>query len=626
MLNKNQQEVVDHIDGPLMVLAGAGSGKTKALTHRIANLTSKGIHSNQILAITFTNKAAKEMKERVLLLDPENQSFIATFHRFCLFILRKEYESVNLKRNFSIYDDSESKAIIKSLLSQEYEKNPYIKNDPSYSVNNIKNFIAEIQHKGILSPDEKYHYESEEFYPIYLNYEKELLRSNAVDFNNIINKVLFLFKNENIRKIYTSQYKFLLIDEYQDTNKAQFQLLNFFSKDHQNICVIGDEDQSIYSFRGADINNILDFENLFSDTKVIKLEKNYRSTNHILNSANAVVNNNIHRKGKKLYTDKTNGELVLMKDFYSDYEEADFVVESIFQKISSGVNPKEIAIMFRNNSHSRHFEEKLRQFNIGYNFSGGTKFFDRKEIKDAIAYLRIISNPEDNYSLSRIINTPSRGLGKKSQSLMMQESVLKSKSLWDSILSIKLTKKARTNMENFVNLIDKCKKENKVGNLSYIFDLIMEETGYEEILEKSQDYTDQARFENLGEFRNLLREQDRDMVSLSDFLENITVDQTEENEDERINLLTIHASKGLEFDHVFVVGIEEGIFPAKSSFMKEDKIGIEEERRLFYVAITRARIFLSLSHVASRFMYGRKERMMPSRFLREIPNTEISFD
>ena len=619
-LNETQKQLVLETEGPIMALAGPGSGKTRSLVHRIENLIkNKKIESYKILAITFTNKAAKEMKSRVE--DSLGEYYplnIYTFHSFCVRLLRKELNS-----NFNIYDDSDSKAVLKKILKDQ-ELDP-----KEYPVNSIYSYICELKNEGYYigkkELSKKENSLKKDFdYDFYLTYEEELKKSNAVDFNDLIVKTLqLLTENTKIQEYWETKFQYIMVDEYQDTNRAQYELLKILRIKNKNLFIIGDEDQSIYSWRGADIQNILDFEKDFPDYKLIKLEENYRSTKNILNAANNIIENNIYRKGKILKTQNDQGTKIFLNTFYNEKQEAQEIV-SLLKQIKNLEDISQSVIMFRNNSQSRIFEEELRKNNLAYNLIGGMKFYERKEIKDIIAYFKVIYNHNDEVNLRRIINYPSRGLGQKTlEKIALYD---RSNNFWGNLVKVgqekelKVSKKANENIQKFINLINEAKKTTKLLD---IFDLVYEESGYRLMLEDSKSHEDIARKDNLREFRNSLYDYDKQGRTLSDLLEDVSlvldVDEDDDSQ-ERVNLMTIHASKGLEFKRVFIIGLEENIFPSSKTLNEsiDPRYGLEEERRLMYVAITRAEEFVYLSHAKQRFQFGSVHFNELSRFVSEI--------
>ncbi len=641
-LNDSQKSAVIDYDGPMMILAGAGSGKTRTIVNRIQYLIdNQNISTSNILAMTFSNKAAKEMRERIERQAgyPLGTFFITTFHSFCARVLRNEASYIGLSRNFSIYDDSESKSVIKAILGRRgislKEINPA----------EIKYYIGELKNVGHFKGSENHEIFGDEFdidksdlfYEIYEEYEKELHTSNAVDFGGMIVGVLELFcKHPKVLERYQKRFKYVLIDEYQDTNRAQFYLLRMLSDVHKNICVVGDEDQSIYSWRGADIHNILDFEKFFPDYKLVKLEQNYRSSKNIIEAASHVIAFNKERKGKKLWTDNDQGEDIEIIECLDDRKEAEYVANEII-KINETTSLNEMAVFYRTNSQSRMLEDALRKKQIPYKIVGGIKFYDRKEIKDILSYLKLLSNNKDSLSFSRVINSPARGFGAVTLRKLENEAINEGISLYELVKKIsedfelyshlRLSQKVKRGMLEFVDLMEEAKiLENNSESPSFIAQKIIEESGYLDHLKSTKSYENQARIDNLKElvsaisqFEMIAKSQNQD-ISVENFLESITLDQNIEDEaiSEMVSLMTIHSSKGLEFEYVFIVGAEENIFPSIMS-LEEGEHRLEEERRLFYVAMTRAMKKLHITCAKGRMLWGKVQFQEPSRFIYEIP-------
>ena len=632
-LNDNQKHVVLNTEGPMMVLAGAGSGKTKALTYKVAYLIKeKKIKPWEILAITFTNKAANEMNERIVKLSNTSENYfnIFTFHSFCARLLRNIAQYSGRTSSFSIYDESESLSVIKEIIkNKELDKEDFHPNNISHYIKRLKDFgHFPSQKKEEISKElDLFH----DYYDIYIEYEKELIKSNAFDFGGLISSVIeILSNNEKVKKELTKKYKYILVDEFQDTNKAQFDLINLLINENKNLTVIGDDYQSIYRFRNADIKNFLSFDSFFSNVKFIKLEENYRSTKTIIKAANNVISNNKYQKEKNLYTNNENGNKINLYSCYDQSVEANIVGSKVSQWKRNGVQPSEIAILFRNNAQSRTIEEVFRTYNIPYILTGGMKFYERKEIKDFISLMRLIINPQDSYSLLRVINTPSRGIGKTTLDKLSSYSLDSSISLFDLLSNIpkeiKISKKAKEGISFFLNLIKTASSlYNTNKSLEELFIFLYEESGYKKNLEVSSKYEDKARIDNLKEFKGALKENDDKKISLVTFLENIslTIDQEDEeiSKEDCVNLMTVHSSKGLEFEYVIILGLEENLFPSSQSLEEYDEIyGLEEERRLFYVAITRCKKDLSITACKKRFLYGKTVINKASRFLSEIPS------
>lgn len=636
-LNKAQREAVVTTDGPLMILAGAGSGKTRTLVAKIAYLIhEKKVSPYRILAVTFSNKAAKEMRERVsneIKIDIGPLQ-ITTFHSFCAQVLRSEAKYIGLSRNFTIYDDGESKAIVKKMLSK---RGISTKELPP---NVILGFISEIKNNGFYPGKdvvEGYEIDKEDpFYEYYMEYESQLHQSNALDFGGLITGVIQLFETHpEVLERYQDRFHYVLVDEYQDTNRAQFQLINLLSSKRRNICVVGDEDQSIYSWRGADIRNILDFEKVFSESQLIKLEQNYRSSKNIIEAAGYVISRNEERKGKDMWTSNPEGESIEIVESPNDKKEAEFIVEEIMELGKSKVAFKDISIFYRNNSQSRLIEDQLRKNGLPYRIVAGIKFYERKEIKDVIAYLRLIINPKDSLALSRIINIPARGVGATSLRKFETLAVDNQLSLWEIIVDIvensenyknlRLSSKVKSALGQFVDLLTECMV--LAGNKevpSVIYNKILHESGMLDFYKASKDYESLARIENLEELYNGIKqfEESTQDATLVSFLETITLDDSVNVKQELggdISLMTVHGSKGLEFPYVFLMGVEENIFPSSRS-LDESSMALEEERRLFYVAMTRAMKKLFITFAQARMLFGSLKFNGPSRFLDEIPN------
>lgn len=640
-LNQAQREAVLHTDGPVMILAGAGSGKTRTLVSRIIHiLNEKNISPYNLLALTFSNKAAKEMRERISRsIDYDAQALqVTTFHSFCARVLRSEAKYLGLSKNFTIYDTSESRSVMKAILTR---KGISLK---EITPAEVLYFIDDLKNIGYYpSRDEVEGYEidkSDPYFNFYLEYENELHSNNAVDFGGLITHVIELFKKfPEVLERYQKRYKYVLVDEYQDTNRAQFELLNFLSESHRNICVVGDEDQSIYSWRGADIRNILDFEEVYGDAKILKLEQNYRSSKNIIEAASHVIQKNVQRKGKEMWTANPSGENIQVVECVNDKHEAEFVVAEIDKIIESGYKLDDVAVFYRNNAQSRLIEDNLRLRNISYRIVGGIKFYDRKEVKDLLAYLRLIINPKDSLALSRIINVPARGIGPGTLKKLENEAISNSCSLFEIIEKIadvpddykhmRLSARIKSNLKAFTELIQEAQiLDTKKESPSYIYEKVLYESGYYESLENKKDYESQARLENLEELESAIKqfEKVREQATIIDFLETVTLDTSVEEETKlgEVSLMTIHGAKGLEFPYVFVLGNEENIFPSYQSIEADD--GLEEERRLFYVAMTRAMKRLYLCFAQSRMLFGQIKYNGPSRFLYEIPEQYLHWE
>ncbi len=619
-LNEKQKEAVLKTEGPLLILAGAGSGKTRVLTTRIAYLIEeKEVDPYHILAITFTNKAAKEMKNRLIDLVGEvaNIVQVSTFHSFGLKILRENYDYLGYEKNFCILDSDDSLSVIKRILKR-------LNLDPKeYNPNAIKNKISSCKNE-LITPNVYEHHASNDFEKIastvFYEYEKTLKENNSVDFDDLLILPIKLFReNKDILEKYQQRFQYVLIDEYQDTNEAQYILTKMMSAKFRNICVVGDESQSIYSFRGANYRNILNFEKDYKDTTTIKLEQNYRSTSTILDAANQVIKHNRERKEKNLWSTKGTGDKITYYRAESEKDEASYVASHIKELLASGTNAEEIVILYRTNAQSRTVEEELMKQSIPYRIVGGMTFYNRKEIKDLIAYLRLIFNSKDDVSLERIINVPKRGIGLRTIEKLTEKKNQEHISLYEAIDSGKELE--------FKNLIEKLKKDAEKSTLTELIDLVLETTGMKKELEDEKTLEAENRLENLEEFKTVTKsfEDEYGLVSLEDFLYQISlVSDRDDYQDpqNKVSLMTVHSVKGLEFYYVFVIGLEEGIFPHINSLM--DAGGIEEERRLAYVAITRAKEKLYLLNARRRVLFGRDQVNPPSRFIKEIEEDLIA--
>lgn len=627
-LNKEQQQAVQHTEGPLLILAGAGSGKTKVLTVRIAHLLAQGVNPYEILAITFTNKAAKEMKSRVegLVGDVANRIWLSTFHSFCAKFLRFELDNfLGYNSNFTIYDTSDSQAVIKAALKALNLDDKY------YPVGAMISAISDAKNKLLFASD--FRKQARDFYQqkvadVYEYYERELRKNNALDFDDLLLvAVKLLQSNEAVLDKYSKRFRYVMIDEYQDTNHAQYLLAKLLASHWKNIAVVGDADQSIYAWRGADIQNILDFEKDYPNCTSIKLEQNYRSTKIILDAANAVIENNEGRPKKNLWTDKTEGAKIQHFTAQSEHEEAAFIGDTIAKKHDiHGVPYGDMAILYRTNAQSRVLEEALIKRALPYTMVGGTKFYDRKEIKDVLAYLRVLYNPFDDLSLLRIINVPKRSIGATTVAKLQDYARANGTSLFMTLTQLHLVDtikgKTKEKLEEFGILIFTLVAEMEDKTVLDILESILDRTGYLAQLEESTDPQDQARAENIGELLSVAKDfQDTNPTgTVEDFLEQVAlvndVDSFEQ-EESKVTLMTLHAAKGLEFPIVFLGGLEEGLFPHSRTLMNPEEI--EEERRLAYVGITRAEKELYISNATTRTVFGRTSSYLPSRFIDEIP-------
>lgn len=613
-LNDRQKEAVLYNEGPLLIIAGAGAGKTKTLTTKIAYLIEKmGALPSNILAITFTNKAAKEMKDRIIRLIGSigYQIQTSTFHSFGLKLLKENYERLGFDKNFVIMDSDDSLTIVKKIL-KDMDLDPKI-----YNPRAIRNKISSCKNE-LISPKAYSRYTVSPYEEIvckvYEKYQEKLMKNNAVDFDDLLILPIKLFEeNKDILEKYQEQFKYILIDEYQDTNEAQYKLTKMLSEKYRLITCVGDDSQSIYSFRGANYKNILNFEKDYKDAKTILLEQNYRSTSYILNAANDVIKNNKMKKEKNLWTSRGEGNKVKYYRALSESDEAYYVVKGIKQAISNGNNYDDIAVLYRTNAQSRNLEEAMLKENIPYRVVGSFYFYSRKEIKDLLAYLRLIHNEKDNISLLRVINTPKRGIGLKTIENLTKKADEENISIYEAITSGKELE--------FKKIIEKLKEVSENVTLTELIDKILTGTGIKEELEKEEDLTSEVRLENLEEFKSITKsfEEREGLISLEDFLLEISlVSDAEEYKDDtnRVSLMTVHSVKGLEYKDVFIVGMEEGIFPHMNSLMESSEI--EEERRLAYVAITRAKDNLTIINARRRTLFGREQVNPPSRFISEI--------
>lgn len=626
-LNDKQREALLATEGPLLILAGAGSGKTKVVTSKIAYLIEElKVPSWKILAITFTNKAAKEMKDRVAnLIDRDISSmWIGTFHSICVRILRKNIESIGYSSNFTIYDRDDQITVIKEAIAElNLDRDIY---KPRAIINDISN----IKSDG-LTPIEYLDLNKDNFYKenlgkIYDIYEKKLRSNNALDFDDLLIKTVNILKSEDYtRNFYRDKFQYIFVDEYQDTNKIQYEFVKLIAGENPNLTVVGDNDQSIYKWRGADINNILNFHKDFPGAKIVKLEQNYRSTQKILDVANKVIENNDSRIDKNLWTARDEGKNVLYKEFPHSNEEEYGVINKIIGLNYKGEEFKNMAILYRTNAQSRGFEEALIRERIPYKIVGGLKFYDRMEVKDVLAYLRVINNPDDNFSLARIINRPKRGIGDTSLADMLDYADKNNLSLYDVVTNIDkfddLNLRARKNIKEFGSILKILKDRSKEFSIGKLFEDVLYESGYALDLKNQNTIESKTRLENIEELHSNIMEYDREGVELSEYLNTLSLlsDVDKTSEDSGVNLMTMHAAKGLEFGTVFLVGLEEGLFPTSRSLESEEEI--EEERRLCYVGVTRACDNLFISSSRTRSMYGKLTPARRSRFIDEMGDT-----
>lgn len=627
-LNDKQKEAVLATEGPCLVIAGAGSGKTKVLTHKIAYLISeKNVKPYNILAITFTNKAASEMKQRVekIVGDVAQEMWMGTFHSICVRILRRFIDRIGFDTSFLIFDTSDQKTVVKECLKALNI------DDKTFSDRSVLSEISNAKNE-MLTPkayQAKYsgEFRKEKIGQVYELYQKRLRENNAIDFDDIINYTIdILSENPDVLQYYTEKFKYVLVDEYQDTNKAQFTLVTILASRYGNITVVGDNDQGIYSFRGADISNILNFEKDFPGTKIIKLEQNYRCTGNILKAANAVIKHNENKYEKKLWTENEEGSLPCLYQAEDEYDEANYVVKQIEHlKTEEYLKPKDFVILYRMNAQSRAIEDILRRENIPYKIVGGLKFYERKEIKDTIAYLRLIHNTSDNLSLKRIINEPKRGIGKTSLDKIQEISDRTGTSMYEIIKHAEEfdLNRVKANAEEFINLIEELRLKKQGLSISELLKEVLNKSGYTRALELENTVEAETRMQNLEEFLTVAIEFEEESAdnTLPEFLESITlssdVDEMQDG-DNTVTLMTLHSAKGLEFPVVFLVGMEEGIFPGYKSIGEPKEL--EEERRLFYVGITRAKQFLYLTCAKHRTIFGSTSYNAVSRFIKEIPD------
>ncbi|MCG7330545.1 DNA helicase PcrA [Streptococcus cristatus] len=637
-MNDRQAEAVQTTEGPLLIMAGAGSGKTRVLTHRIAYLIDeKMVNPWNILAITFTNKAAREMKERAAALNPATQDcLIATFHSMCVRILRREADHIGYNRNFTIVDPGEQRTLMKRIL-KNLNLDPKKWNERAIlgTISNAKNdLIDEVAYANMAG--DMY---TEIVAKCYTAYQKELRQSEAMDFDDLIMLTLRLFdQNPDVLTYYQQRYQYIHVDEYQDTNHAQYQLVKLLASRFKNICVVGDADQSIYGWRGADMQNILDFEKDYPEAKVVLLEENYRSTKTILQAANEVIRNNRNRRPKNLWTQNEDGEEIVYYRANDEQEEALFVARTIDQLSREGYSHKDFAVLYRTNAQSRTVEEALLKANIPYTMVGGTKFYSRKEIRDVISYLNLIANPSDNISYERVVNEPKRGVGPGTVDKIRNFAASQEISLLDASANIMLSPvkgKAAQAVYEFANLILDLRDRLDDYSVTELVELVLKKTGYSAALAAQATLESQARIENIEEFLSVTKNFDENpdnpadetgLDKLSRFLNDLAlIADTDDGdmESSEVTLMTLHAAKGLEFPVVFLVGMEENVFPLSRASEDEDEL--EEERRLAYVGITRAEKILYLTNANSRLLYGRTNYNQPTRFLREISSDLLNY-
>ena len=644
-LNEQQKEAVFHTEGPLLILAGAGSGKTRVLTHRIAYLIEeRGVNPWNILAITFTTKAAGEMRERVdrLVGFGAESIWVSTFHSTCVRILRRYIDRIGFDTNFTIYDSDDQKSLMRDVCrvldvdTKKYKERMFLS-----AISAAKD--------EMITPDE---YElnaagdfgKQKIAQVYREYERQLHANNALDFDDLLLKTVQLFQTQpDVLESYQERFRYIMVDEYQDTNTVQFKFVSLLAAKYQNLCVVGDDDQSIYKFRGANIRNILNFEQEFQNARVIKLEQNYRSTQNILNAANAVIQNNRGRKDKTLWTDNGDGEKVHLRQFDTAYDEAEFVADDIRKNIENGGTYQDYAILYRTNAQSRMFEEKFVACNIPYKIVGGVNFYARREIKDLLCYLKTIDNGRDDLAVRRIINVPKRGIGLTTITRIQESAAAREIGFYEALLGLDLipgVARAASKLDSFVALIEYFKRRSDEVSITDLMNEIIEKTGYIENLEAEDKEDAQARIENIEELVSKIAAYEEQCAaeqvkpSLSQFLEVVAlvadIDSLEENPD-YVVLMTLHSAKGLEFPHVYLVGMEDGLFPSYMTITSDNDEDLEEERRLCYVGITRAEQELTMTCARKRMTRGETHYNRMSRFLQEIPkelmeNGSLPFD
>ena len=629
-LNDKQKEAVFHTEGPLLVLAGAGSGKTRVLTHRIAYLMEeKKVKPWNILAITFTNKAAGEMRERVdkLVGDAAGKVWVSTFHSACVRILRRDIGWIGFDTNFAIYDTEDQKSLMKSVCKQlQVDTKLYKERALMSAISAAKDELVSPQEFALRAQG---NFRQETVARVYAEYQRQLKSSNALDFDDLIMKTVELFQaNSDILNEYQERFRYIMVDEYQDTNTAQFKLVSLLAAKYRNLCVVGDDDQSIYKFRGANIQNILGFEKTFPDATVIKLEQNYRSTQNILNAANTVIAHNKGRKEKKLWTANGEGDKVRVRSFMSAYDEAEIIVGEIAAKVrNQDAQYGDFAVLYRTNAQSRIFEEKFLMANIPYKIIGGVNFYARKEIKDLLAYLKTIDNARDDIAVRRILNVPKRGIGATTINRVQEYATEQNVSFYEALSEISKIPgggRAAAKIESFVTLIRTLRTQEDYFSVQELLQEVIDRTGYVKELEAEGTEEARARIENIDELINKAAsyEEDAQEPSLEGLLSEVALVADIDSMDDdagRVILMTLHSAKGLEFPQVYLTGMEDGLFPSYMSVDSEDPDALEEERRLCYVGITRAMQDLTLTHAKKRMTHGETHYNRPSRFLNELP-------
>lgn len=631
-LNKEQREAVQCTEGPLLILAGAGSGKTSTMTHRIAYLIEeKGVSPYSILAVTFTNKAAAEMRSRVEeLCGSVSGMWIMTFHAMCLRMLRADSDKIGFDRNFVIYDTTDQKTLVKNII-----KEMNVRTD-EYKVPYVLSVISDKKEKDITAAEfasavDSSNPREKTLSRIYTAYQRDLTENNAMDFDDLLLYAYRLLAGEpEVLEKYRQRFRYIMVDEYQDTNRLQYKIVRLLAKEHRNICVVGDDDQCIYEWRGADIRNILDFENDFPHAKVVKLEQNYRSAGNILKAAHSVIKNNRGRKSKKLWTEKPDGDKITYFRAPDDKQEAEYIADQVEKLVGEGRSYQDIAILYRNNSQSRLFEQSFTARKIPYRVLSGLRYYDRKEIKDVMAYMRLVVNPKDELSFRRIINEPKRGIGPKTVEKLIVFSNVKGMAPIDAVrepdVLETLPAKSRECVKNMADAVALCRGENENLRVSDIYDNLLVRTGYLKSLEDENTVESEGRIENLMEFKSAIVDYETaaENPSLAEFMETLSlmsdIDNRDESED-AVVMMTMHSAKGLEFPVVFMPGMEDGLFPGRRSF--DSDTGLEEERRLCYVGMTRAKEKLYLTGANVRTLYGSTDYTRESQFLREVDKSII---
>ena len=636
-LNAEQREAVFHTEGPLLILAGAGSGKTRVLTHRIAYLIEeKGINPWNILAITFTNKAAGEMRERVddIVGFGSESIWVSTFHSTCVRILRRHIDRLGYDNNFTIYDSDDQKTLMKDVCKLlQIDTKTYRERTILSAISSAKDEMVTPEEYELNAYGD---FSKKKIAEAYKEYERQLKANNALDFDDLLVKTVQLFQTQpEILEYYQERFRYIMVDEYQDTNTVQFKLISLLAAKYKNLCVVGDDDQSIYKFRGANIQNILSFEKEFEHTKVIKLEQNYRSTSTILDAANAVIKNNVGRKAKSLWTENGEGEKIQFRQFDTAYDEAEYIVGDIRERVDNGKAAYcDHAVLYRTNAQSRLFEEKMITANIPYKIVGGVNFYARKEIKDLLAYLKTIDNGKDDLAVRRIINVPKRGIGLTTVNRITEAAQQRGISFYEALCSADLVPglgRSISKLESFAAMIEYFRKEAEHLSITELMEEILTETGYVEELKAEGEEEAEVRLQNIDEFLNKIAAYEEsceeELPTLSGFLEEVAlvadIDSLDEESD-YVVLMTLHSAKGLEFPYVYLAGMEDGIFPSYMTITADDPTEIEEERRLCYVGITRAKKELAMTCARRRMIRGETQYNKMSRFLKEVPPQLLS--